>query len=230
MEILTSDLWEMRSKKKISKTAYLFDRYGPSTAYAVCFTVNALCLLTGFPRLQENKNHSQRPETHTRHSKERDSRGVGWSCRAWLCVLVCVWGQEKIWGPEGESEGLCAKTKYCKKKCIFQKKKTISKEAWNQQTSRPAQQTAVTPTCKKKKNYRDQTKTAPDTSQHRGDRGQPHIESWLSPETLLGDPSLCLRPRAGLEWTRGFSCTFNIVSLWLHFKNIITGQRKRREK
>lgn len=34
---------------KIGKGAHLFDRYGPSTAYAVCFTVNALCLLTGFP-------------------------------------------------------------------------------------------------------------------------------------------------------------------------------------
>lgn len=44
MEILTKEMWG-----KISKSAHLFDRYGPSTAYAVCFTVNALCLLTGFP-------------------------------------------------------------------------------------------------------------------------------------------------------------------------------------
>lgn len=45
--------------KKMRKAAYLFDRYRPSTAYAVCFTVNALCLLTGFPWLQENKKVSQ---------------------------------------------------------------------------------------------------------------------------------------------------------------------------
>lgn len=37
------------------KCTHLFDRNGPSTAYAVCFTLSALCLLTGFPRLQRNK-------------------------------------------------------------------------------------------------------------------------------------------------------------------------------
>lgn len=112
MEILTKEMWG-----KISKSAHLFDRYGPSTAYAVCFTVNALCLLTGFPWLQENKNHSQRPETHSQQSKERDSQGVRWGCGVWLCVLVCVWGRE-IWGAEGEGVGLCVETQYCKKKKI----------------------------------------------------------------------------------------------------------------
>lgn len=145
MEILTKEMWG-----KISESAHLFDRYGPSTAYAVCFTVNALCLLTGFPWLQENKNHSQRPETHSQQGKERDSQGVRWGCEVWLCVLVCVWGREKIWGTEGEGVGLCVETQYCKKKKRIHKNEIniISKEAWNQQTSRPAQQTAVTLTCK----------------------------------------------------------------------------------
>lgn len=169
-----------------------------------------------------------------RHTHDTAKRGIhgAWGevvGRGCVCWCVCE-GKRKSEGQKVRVRACVPKLNIAKKGISKKKKKTISKEAWNQQTSRPAQQTAVTPTCKKKKNYRDQTKTAPDTSQHRGDRGQPHIESWLSPETLLGDPSLCLRPRAGLEWTRRFSCTFNIVSLWLHFKNIITGQRKRRGK
>lgn len=56
------------------KTAYLFDRYGPPTAYAVCFTVNALCLFTGFPRLQENEKVSQQLRRHT------DGEAKGGSC------------------------------------------------------------------------------------------------------------------------------------------------------
>lgn len=65
-----------KCRRKMSKSAYLFDRYGPSTAYAVCFTVNALCLFTGFPRLQENKKVSQQLKRHTDDEAERESWGV----------------------------------------------------------------------------------------------------------------------------------------------------------
>lgn len=60
----------------MSKTAYLFDRYGPPTAYAVCFTVNALCLFTGFPRLQGNKKVSQQLKRHTDGKAEWELWGV----------------------------------------------------------------------------------------------------------------------------------------------------------
>lgn len=61
---------------------HLFDWYGPSTAYAVCFTVTALCLLTGFPRLQENKTANQTLEQTIRDQQDGGARGV--------CVCVCA--------------------------------------------------------------------------------------------------------------------------------------------
>lgn len=80
---------------------------------------------------------------------------VGHGC---VCWCVCE-GKRKS---EGQKVRACvSKLNIAKKnwkKYIWKKqtnknktKITISKEAWNQQTSRPAQQTAVTPTCKIKK-------------------------------------------------------------------------------
>lgn len=35
--------------ERTNEVTYLFDGYGPSTPYTVSFTLNALCLITGFP-------------------------------------------------------------------------------------------------------------------------------------------------------------------------------------
>lgn len=128
---LPRELWEVR--EKIWKTAYLFDRYGPSTAYAVCFTVNALCLFTGFPWLQENKKLSQQLQRHSDEEAEWKLWGLRW---VWVgvCMLgyVCEGERERL-GVRDEgrgSEGLClsicsscGETRRCKIK--------VSKEARN---------------------------------------------------------------------------------------------------
>lgn len=168
------------------QAAYLFDRYGPSTAYAVCFTVNALCLLTGFPWLQENKKVSQQLRRHTDGKAKRGSHG-GRGEVLGVFVVVCVHecGIERL-GVRWERWGLVFWA-FVEKLDIAKIK--VSKEAQNEQTSRPAVTNSSNTDVqvqKKKFKLRDQTKTTPDTSQHRGDQGQPHIESWLSPETLWG--------------------------------------------
>lgn len=135
-------------------------------------------------------------------------RGV-WMVLCSVCWGVCGWVHECVEVQEQESGGqewgvlmcafVCGELDVCKLK--------FSKEAQKEQTSRPAEHTAVTLTCKfqkekKKKKYkRDQTKTTLDTFQHRGDQGRPHIESWLSPETLWRRGSFSLWPRVGPEWT-----------------------------
>lgn len=115
------------------KTAYLFDRYGPSTAYAVCFTVNALCLLTGFPWLQENKKVSQQLKQHTGGKAKRGSHG-GWGevlGRGCVCCCVCVWGRE-TGGEKGEVRAcvlsICGETRHCKNKSLKRSSKLTDKQ------------------------------------------------------------------------------------------------------
>lgn len=82
------------------KVSYLFDRYGPSTAYAVCFTVNALWLFTGFPWLQENKKISQQTEATVNQQSLVGCEGSFWGIV--VCVLGCVCGGKREWGSERE--------------------------------------------------------------------------------------------------------------------------------
>lgn len=66
---------------------YLFDGNGPSTAYTVSFTLIALCLIAGFPRLQRNKRISQSDVGSMKTRGVGDVEGVCVSC---ALTLVCV--------------------------------------------------------------------------------------------------------------------------------------------
>lgn len=115
------------------RTAYLFDRYGPSTAYAVCFTVNALCLFTGFPWLQENKRVSQWLKRHTGEAK-RGRHGVwgepfGRDCACWRVCEV----ERETGGQMWERWGLvlwaiCGETQHCKNKSLKRSLKLTDKQ------------------------------------------------------------------------------------------------------
>lgn len=184
--------------KKMRQAAYLFDRYGPSTAYAVCFTVNALCLLTGFPWLQENKKVSQQLRRHTDGKAKRGSHGgARWGFgRVCCCVCARVWDRE-TGGEMGEVRAcvlsICGETRHRKNKSFKRSSKWTDK-----QTSVTNSSNTDVQVQKKKFKLRDQTKTTPDTSQHRGDQGDNHTSSHDSAlKPFGGDPSLCLRPRVG---------------------------------
>lgn len=184
------------------KTAYLFDRYGPSTAYAVCFTVNALCLFTGFPWLQGNKKVSQQPQRHTDGKAEWESwgvRGVFWG-RSCACWCVCVWGEEKErLGVRRGGEGvcvlsicsICGETRRCKIKVSKRSLKLTDKQTSGTNSSNTDVQ--VKKEKLKKRPNQDHTRHI---STQRRPRTTTH---WVmtQPWNPLGDPSLRLRPRAG---------------------------------
>lgn len=94
--------WILTSyKKTINVVTYLFDGNGPSTAYTVSFTLIALCLIAGFPRLQRNKKVSQSDDGSMKTRGVGDVEGVCELCLnssvcAVRCVLVCCVENVKV--------------------------------------------------------------------------------------------------------------------------------------
>lgn len=142
--------------------------------------------------------------------------GLWWGCEVSFWVYFVCWGERACLNTcvkrrEGESldvrggeffcfsfehlQYLWRNSTFCKIKVSKRSLKLTDKQTSGTNSSNIDVQVQKK-NLKKKKKKRDQTKTTLDTSQHRGDQGRPHIESWLSPETLCegerGDPSLAL--------------------------------------
>lgn len=136
------------------------------------------------------------------HGVQGEVFGVG------VCWCVCEGESERDWGSDGRSEGLCSEQ--CVEKLNNTKKK-VSKEA-QKLTDKQNSVTKSSNTDVQVQKKRDQTKTTPDTFQHRGDQRRPHIESWLSPETLWGSFHLFETQSGPLVGLQTNCCYTHVVS------------------